>query len=272
MTTETTETTPITDTTLDDDFQSGFDNAETSTETPRADDDEPQDEASAPAAPEYVQLTRQEVEELKARAALIDEIKATQEKSFGTAFGKLGGLERDLKALKEGKRVEIDQADIDALREDFPPLAAALEKVRDLQIVSGAGIDQDAIGKLVEERAGQKVSEFKQQLESRFLRRVHPDWETYATAPEFTAWVQTQPADFQQQLAKASDEWDSDFIADAMTKAKAAAKAQADANRQVDGDASARRSRMSAAVTPRGSGNAPGPNDDDEFHAGFKTG
>lgn len=270
MTTEITDT-PDTQTateTQTDEGNEGFLEGFKDEGTPTARPPETDAEKAEP-QPEFVQLTRQEVEELKARAALVQEIKATQDKSFGTLGGTIRSIRQDLDALRQGKKVEIDQADIDALREDFPPLAAALEKVRDLQIVTAAGLDSDAIGKMVEERAAAKVSEYRQGLESRLLRRVHPDWEQYQESPEFTSWVGSQPAEYQQQLAKASDDWNSDFIADAMTAAKKAAQAAA---RTQEDDASTRRSRMSAAVTPRGSGTTSGPNDDDAFLAGFKSG
>lgn len=265
--------TEVTDEALDDDFQAGFTNAETSTETPRTDDKTGEEAKPAEqTAPEFVQLTKQEVEELKARAALIDEIKATQDKSFGTLGGTIRSIRQDLDAMRQGKKVEIDQADIDALKEDFPGLSKALEKVRDLQVIAPA-VDQDAIGKLVDERAGAKVTALLQDLESRALRRVHPDWKEYGESKEFAAWVGAQPAEYQQKLAAASDAWDSDFIGSAMTASKEAAKARANADTQAaQQDASARRSRMSAAVSPRGSGATPGPNDDDQFHEGFKTG
>jgi hypothetical protein len=273
--------TEVTDEALDDDFQAGFTNAETSTETPRTDDKTGEEanpaEQTAP-PPEFVQLTKQEVEELKARAALIDEIKATQDKSFGTLGGTIRSIRQDLDAMRQGKKVEIDQADIDALKEDFPGLSKALEKVRDLQVIAPT-VDQEAIGKMVDERAGAKVTALLQDLESRALRRVHPDWKEYGESKEFAAWVGAQPAEFQQKLAAASDAWDSDFIGSAMTSSKTAAKAKASADAKAaevasnaQDDASARRSRMSAAVSPRGSGATPGPNDDDQFHEGFKTG
>lgn len=275
MTTENLDNTATDTSTEDEDqFAAGFENGNAPTETPGPADDDTsgEQETSTTPAPEYVQLTKQEVEELKARAALVQEIKATQDKSFGTLGNTIRSIRQDLEAMRQGKKVDIEQADIDALREDFPPLAAALEKVRDLQVIGAGSLDQDAIGKLVDERAAAKVTTLQQSLEARFLKRVHPDWEQYGESADFKDWVQAQPAEYQQQLAAASDAWDSDFIGDAMTKAKEAAKQRAAASAASTASADTRRSRMSAAVTPRGSGATPGPNDDDQFHEGFKTG
>lgn len=258
-------------TTEHDDFNAGFLDDPTPTAAPGP------DEASTPAepaAPEYAQLTKQELEELKARAALIDQIQQTQEKSFGTAFGKLGGIERDLKALKEGKKVEIDQADIDALQEDFPGLAKALEKVRDLQVIqTGGTVDAEAVDKLVQERMKPLLDDIpgkvEQVVETRLLKRMHPDWETYQVSDEFRNWAKAQPAEYVQRLATT---WDADFIGDAMTKAKEAAKAAKKVDTPTEDPASTRRSRMSAAVTPRGTGGTSAPSDDDAFNEGFRTG
>ena len=236
----------------------GYDD-DSPTETPGDEDDaettaERTSDAEAeqrPAAPEYVQLTRQEVEELKARAALIDQIKATQDKGFGTVGGTIREIRQQIDAIKGGKRIEIEQSEIDELRKDgFEAHAKALEKLRDLQIVN-TGVQPEAIDKVVEER----ISGFKQQLESRFLKRVHPDWESYQEHPDFAAWVQAQPADYQAQLVKASNEWDSDFIADAMTKAKEAAKKKAAATSTRRPQPS-RETVLEAAIQPRGTGRA----------------
>ena len=83
----------------------------------------------------------------------------------------------------------------------------------------------------------------------------------------FAAWVQSQPDEFKQRLAKASGEYDSSVVSDAMTKFK---QARRTAPANTGGDpASARRSRMSAAVTPRGVGGPAAPNATDDLMAGF---
>ena len=114
----------------DADFAAGFDDDTTATptETPAAQQDdttqgektEQPTEQTAEPAPEYVQLTKAERDELFA-------LREQAQKQFGTAFGKIGGIERRLQELNSGPQVEISQEDIDALKDDFPPLAAALE-------------------------------------------------------------------------------------------------------------------------------------------------
>lgn len=239
-------------------FAEGYDD-DNPTETPG---DEDEAEATAerasdaeaeqpPAEPEYVQLTRAELEELKTRAALIEEIKATQDRSFGKFGGTIRELQNKFEAINTGKRIEIEQSEIDELRKDgFEAHAKALEKLRDLQIVN-TGVQPEAIDKVVEER----MSGFKQQLESRFLKRVHPDWESYQEHPDFAAWVKAQPAEYQTKLTAASEQWDSDFIADAMTQAKEAAKKKATSTTTRRPQPN-RETVLEAAIQPRGTGRA----------------
>ena len=266
--------TPVVEDPVDETNEDGFDEGFTQTEpTPT---ETPAEEVQAETKPEpepepqveHVQLTKAEYEDFKARIAAIDQIKATQDKSFGTAFGKLGGLERDLQNLKSGKRIEIDQKDIDALRDDFPPLAAALEKVRELQVVGGSDVDPAKIQPLIEERVKAEVTQIEQRLEKRALAKAHPDWEQFQNDAKFVEWVKKQPQEYQQKLATT---WDADVISDAMTKAKEAAKPKPTPAPRVD-PAAARRSRMAAAVAPKGTGGQRASDPDAEFDSGFKSG
>lgn len=221
---------------------------------------------------EFVQLTKAEHEALTAAAAAVPELRAAIDKGLGTAFGKMGGYERDMQAIKAGKRVEIDQADIDALREDFAPIANALQKVRDMQVIhAGAVIDDAAIDAMVEQRMAPAIervrTETAQAFEVRLLTREHRDWATVTKTPEFLAYASAQPADVQAKLA---DSWDADFLSDFLTDFKKATKPQGQANEEPS-NTSTRRGRMSAAATPHGSGRSSAATDpEDDLDAGFK--
>lgn len=244
-------------------FAAGFDDDTTATptETPAAQQDGTQQpESTEPAqpaepAPEYVQLTKAERDELFA-------LREQATKQFGTAFGKIGGIERRLQELNTGAQVEISQEDIDALKDDFPPLAAALEKVRSLRTLPG-GMDPDKLESLVAER----VSKLEQRFELRLLTQAHPDWQQIDQSPDFKAWVQAQPDEFKQRLVEASNSYDSATVSDAMTRFKQSRRTAAPAA----DPASARRSRMSAAVTPRGVGGPAAPNPNDDLMDGFNS-
>ncbi len=247
-------------------FAAGFDDDTTATptETPAEQqdaDNQQQEQAAAPAepaAPEYVQLTKAERDELFA-------LREQAHKQFGTAFGKIGGIERRLQELNSGAQVEISQEDIDALKDDFPPLAAALEKVRNLRALPGGGVDQEQISNLVAER----VSAVEQKFELRLLAKDHPDWKQIDADPAFAQWVAAQPDEFKQTLAQASQSYDSSVVSDAMTKFKQSRKA-APATPAAD-RATAWKSRAAAAVTPRGSGGGAAGDSTDPFLAGFNA-
>ncbi len=247
-------------------FAAGFDDdtTETPTETPadQQDGDNRQQEASSvpaePPAPEYVQLTKAERDELIAT-------RQQWEKQFGTAFGKIGGIERRLQELNSGTQVDISQEEIDALKDDFPPLAAALEKVRSLRALPVGGVDQEQIASLVAE----KVSAVEQKFELRLLAKDHPDWKQIDADPAFAQWVAAQPDEFKQTLAQASQAFDSSVVSDAMTKFKQSRKA-APATPAAD-RASAWKSRAAAAVTPRGAGGTAASDSTDHFMSGWNS-
>ena len=241
-------------------FDEGFANAPAPTVAPVQEQEEAKDETPPV---EYAQLTKAEYDELKS-------LRATQEKSFGTAFGKIGGIERTIAQLQAAPQVEISQEDIDTLRGDgFEPLALALEKVRNLKVISN-GIAPEKLDEMLQQRIAPALesidSKIAQTVEVRLLSKQHPDWKEIDQSEDFKTWIGQQPKPWIDQLLKANESYDSDFIGAAMTKFKQSRKPVA------PGPAPAGRSRMSAAVTPRGSGTPTAANALDEFDAGFKTG
>lgn len=246
-------------------FAAGFDDDTTATptETPaEQQDNATQQEASTaqaePAAPEYAQFTKAERDELMA-------LREQAQKQFGTAFGKIGGIERTLQQLNSSAQVDISQEDIDALKDDFPPLAAALEKVRNLRALPGGGVDQEQLASLVAE----KVNAVEQKFELRLLSKDHPDWKQIDADPAFAQWVAAQPDEFKQTLTQASQSYDSSVVSNAMSMFKQSRRT-AQGNQGSD-PASARRSRMSAAVTPRGTGGTAAGDSTDPFLTGFNS-
>jgi len=224
---------------------------------------EPRDDVQEP--PEYAQLTKAELAELKDRAAAVEAIRAAQDKSFGTAFGKIGGIERQLRELQTGTQIEISEDEIRTLREDgWDVLANALDKVRNLRgLPGGAGLDESRVNEVVQQRMAELPVVVEQTVEKRLLAREFPDWEQYTATPEFLGWAAKQPAEYQQKLANT---WDSQFIGEAIKKAKEASRPT---QRQGAQDQPQRRSRFEAAVTPRGNGAPPSASTVDDFDAGF---
>lgn len=241
-------------------FDEGFANAPSApTTTPGQ---QREDDPTEIPAVEYAQLTRAQYDDLLA-------LKATQEKSFGTAFGKLGGIERTLQQLQSAPQVDIEQADIDALREDFPPLAAALEKVRNLRAIGGNGLDPGKLDEMVQQRIAPALDSINdrvaQAVELRLLSKQHPDFKEVDADPAFAAWVQAQPEKFRTGLAQASASYDSEAVASAITAFKQSRKSAAPGN----DPAAVRRARLSAGITPKGGGGFTGASPNDDFDSGF---
>jgi len=263
----------------EDAFNSGFDTTDqkTATETPQSvqsettqpgtdqpTGSEPPQGQAAP-APKYVQITEEDFERLKSGASLAEKLKDTADRSFGTAFGKIGGIERELQTLRQGaKRVTIDPKTIETLRGEIPELADALEQINGLAAVAAApAVDETKLEELVQAR----VSPLEQKFETRIVLLQHPDMEAIKKSPDFHAYVQALPAEESQVLLNT---WDSTVISGHLSKFKAQQAQRKPPPPNPQGDDTARRSRMQAAVTPRGNGaQAPAPSADDEFNAGF---
>lgn len=213
-------------------------------------------------APKYAQITEEQWQEIQSRAARADELKATLEKVSGTAFGKIGGIERTLQQLQSSGVGQVSAEDFTKLSAEFPDLAemlveglnAALKKAPRAQQVDLAEVEGKFNAALAERLDKQELA-----LETRLLTSRHKDWREVVATPEFQAWQLTKPITFQQQLAGR----DSDFIADALTEFKTARKAA---------DANTRRGRIEAAVTPRGTGGNATHDTEDPFMAGLRTG
>jgi hypothetical protein len=231
--------------------------------------EEVQAEVVAPEpAPEYAQITKQEYEAILARAAEIDQIKATQEKSLGTAFGKIGGIERrlaEMSAAPTAPVFDFSDDEIAGLKDDWPQLAAALGK---LKSAKPAAIDYSAAAEHLkpnfEQIRNDALTAARQELRAELLAEKHEDWELIVASQAFDAFTKAQPATFQASLAKASQDWNHREIAKAITSFKEA-QARATAN------ANARRSRLESAVNPRGTAPvAQTASAEEELLAGFK--
>lgn len=237
----------------DEGFDDGFTSPNAPTETPGM--EQVNTESTTEAKPAQPTMD----ERLAAAEALIETLRTSQEKGLGTAFGKIGGIERNL-----GKAgVPIDQTDIDAMRDDgFESHARALEKIRDLQVVrTGATLNDD-------DKADIRVS-LKREMQIEAVEGDHPDWREQVVTPEFQAWKSKQSTADQQRL---DNEWNPNFITKKLTEFKASRQRQA-TTAPADATPSERKGRFAAAVTPRGTGSTPSANtDDDEFDSGFKTG
>ena len=253
---------------------------------------------AAAATPKYVQLTEEEAATLRSRAQMVDEIQASMNKQFGTAFGKMGGFERTLKQLQDQLQqgnglqpIELSRDDLAQLKEQYPDLADAI--AADLKTVlgktRGPGVNPEQLQSLVQQHFDALLPSVEatvtRRLEVKQLNKAVPDWEATLKSADFGTWFAAQPADYQSR-SRASEESDvvvgviKDFRAAQEAASKAAAdakaapdKAAAEAKQRRDA-AQTRSQQLAAAVQPQGAGgHGPGPATAmDEFMSGFATG
>lgn len=243
-----------------DDFDAGFDGTDVApTETPE----------QAPDAPKFVQITEQDYQKLMSGATAIDEIKAAQEKQFGTAFGKIGGIERIINQLQStsGGNIQVTAEDFEELVSEYPELAElqikGLNKALSKMQGGGNSITQEQIETLMQQRLDPALSALESKvetkLESRRVARTHPDWVDVCKSPEFTAWINTKP-----NAAEIVSSNDSDTVIKTINEFKALKKPKPQTQ--------TRQNRFADAVTPKGTGGYEESNtDDDDFNAGFNS-
>lgn len=234
--------------------------------------------AAAPAdEPKMTQIPEDEYRKLLDGVAKIGDI----EKQFGTAFGKIGGIERMLDQLKSsapaGEKIELSKDVVADLAAEFPEMAdlqyKTLQKLVDVlntRTVTPASahadaaqpsaqpVDVDAIKKsirreLVEETLNEFDEKWKETIGLPDDKGVIPD-------TPFRQWLAKQSKDYHD---KVKSTYSAPVLTDALSKFKAAQR-----------KAQGRREVLDAAVEITGSrGQAPNasPTDDDEFNAGFKS-
>lgn len=220
-------------------------------------------------APEYVQLTRQELDELKAAAAKT----ASYDKQFSTVFGTVGRFEKLVKEVQTQQSEatgKLSSAAFDKLKEQFPELAdMTREAVQNALAGKAPEIDKSEIERLRAERL---------EAEMEALEDAHPNWRelTGAAAPgeaspehPFRKWLASKDEPYQVRINKTeSAAVMSRAIDRFQSETKKPAKPAPDTAR-----ADARREQIAAAVTPRGDGARPstGPTTaEDAFLSVFK--
>lgn len=293
----------VEDTGSDDDFLAGIDGStETPSQTAPQEEQKPEPQADPAAqvetpAPEFIQITKADWEALQSRAAAIDELKVAQERLAGTAFGKIGDLQRQLKEGGSRGPVKLSEEDFAELKADYPELADSqlkgLQRVLDKIGGPAAAFDTEAIDKRMEERLLQQ----RQELVEETLETVVPEWKQDVATPDFMGWVEKQPGwkpqyadqrytdlirkDPNSELSKLIKANPSSPVAQFFSSRPSDAAALVGAYRRDKSAAteqprqappSARKQQLAAATTPKSSGaRAPTRTEDDDFLAGVNA-
>lgn len=294
----------------DADFEAGYNGAPTEETPPAAgsagEDGEGASTASPPAEkvaePEYVQITKAELDQLKALSTQIEQIRADSRKAADTANGRYGELARTLQQIRAaapaGGKVEVTDEIVADIKAEFPELsAAALSAFKKFaEKLPGTGTAPAFDPSQVQTM----VAESEQRVERKLLTALHRDWETViglrdenGNVPdtEYRRWIQTQPEEYRNKVLSS---WDAVTVADSIDAFKAAAKAAAEkaatekaaaekaaaekangtkTTQQATRSTTRQRTLAAAAATPRGEGSAPpAATDDDQFEAGYASG
>lgn len=236
--------------------------------------------AATPAAdePKMTQISEDEYRKLLDGVARIDEIEGALEKQFGTAFGKIGGIERVLDQLKSsapaGGKIELSKEVVADLAAEFPEMAElqykTLQKLVDVLNTRTPAPEVGAAqpsAPVVDEAAIEK--RVRRAIAEETLDTFDENWRETIGLPDdagkipdtpFRQWLKKQPTEYANRVAST---YSATVLTDALSKFKAAqVKAQG------------RREVLDAAVEVTGSGGqAPDARstDDDEFNEGFKS-
>lgn len=221
-------------------------------------------EAAKPDAPEVMQVTRAQWEELTGKAAGVDELR----RQMSSVTGRMGDFAKRLDG--NGQMVEVTEDDFPELKAEFPELVKAqvagvnnaLKKAR----LSGGGVSEDVLNREVQ--AATAVVR-RQAIDVQLDNIVDGNWVEEIRKPEFKAWRDGN-ADM-AALCQSDDPRDAATALRGWVKHKTATKPVAPAPAV---KTSTRSQQLAAATTPRGTAGQPParPGEDDDFAAGFKTG
>lgn len=247
--------------------------------------------AASAAAPEYVQLTKEQFERLNAAADRI----AGYDQQFSKAFGTIGDVQKLVRQLQaqtpRGLKVEIPKDAFAGLAKDFPELAEHVRAGLDATLKGITGTSTEMTRPDPEE-VSRIVSERTRAVQLEALDEEYPDWRTIVGAVQegqapdpnnpFRKWLATKDAAYQARIngtqsaavitrAIAAFQKDTANPAPQTSPGRPAAAPRIDPKAQA---AQARQARLRQAIQPRGDGAQPPArnSDEDEFEAGFKSG
>jgi hypothetical protein len=207
-------------------------------------------------------MTEDQLKELLAKAAEVDKLREQQNK----AFGALGSLKQSIEQLRNQPRpkataVQVTKEKFAKLSQMFPEMAEALAEDLNGVLTGSAPADVTHIEQAVEQRLQERLEVQKMEFETKLLSTTHPDWQEVRSSPDFEKWMGLLKPEYAHQLQTT---WDSRFVSDAMTEFKNWK------SKAVQGQAQ-KKSRLEAAITPKGGPVAPAKTLDDAFLEGFKS-
>ena len=205
------------------------------------------EEQPAEVKPEYAQITKEEWESLKNSADLINQLRTTQDKGFGTFGETIRGIKSQLQGMTAGKKFDMSTEKIEEYREaGFPELADAFEFISGMHSAPAMPTPE----------APDISQQIEHTVEKRLLARDHRDWQQIDGDPRFHAFIGLLPDDRRQALRQASNDYDSSVISREMTAFKQSLQKPATPDTAQEDQSASRRRIMRASIMPRGSGSA----------------
>lgn len=275
----------------DADFDSGFSEpSQALTETPDtaaegaaapAETAQP-DQAAAPSVPApNRKFTQAQIDEILKKAASIDEVRSEYQKKFDTMAGTMGSMKQMLDRLQsttgQGAGISLNKEDFkEMIDEGYPDLAEmqvkAMNRAFDRLKASGAapnGASTEQVAEIIKQQLGTQATSMSTSLREQITQEIaldhlaeqHSDYKEVLNSADFQKWSGENKIKERKDRAGVAFEesLNANFIGKILSDFKASQK-----------QAATRTNRLAAAVTPRGAGGfTPGPDEDDEFNAGF---
>lgn len=214
-------------------------------------------------------LNEEQIKNLFNKVGTVDELNGRIEK----VFSKLGEFNRTIGELKQHAQsssgVKLSADKLKRLSSEFPEMAQMIAE--DLsEALQGAGgsqapaFDPSQVDQLVSDRLSAVEKKINEEMEKRWLKRQHRDWESVVQSDDFNLWKDNVlPKDEADQL---NGSWDADYISEKLTDFKSW-RDKAKQSKET------KQKRLEAAIAPKGEAAGHGSAMDEEaaMAAAFKA-
>lgn len=251
-----------------DAFHSGFSGTNEPLDEPIDESGDAHELEHEEVAPEYMQITRQQFDDLQSRMGEIDHLKTAYAKTSGSIGNMNQILERLQAETPKGESVEFTADDVSDLTDEFgDEMGAAqlkvLQKIAGKLHGTGPAFDPAQFDTRLEETSTSIRSSVKTEILQDMLTDAHPDWVTVRETPEFGTWKESLSESDRNALDTSNSVG---YISGRLTEFKDSLKKK----EAVSAKGNNRREVMQAAVQPRGDGrHAQTKSATDDFHSGF---
>lgn len=271
-------------------FSGGFEEVEQSGEEKQTEETPPADQAetaettedSTPETvstpePEFVQLTKAELAELKAGVSKVQALEAQLTKQGRDTSGRMGGLEQTLKeikaAIQTGSAPDISEEDFEELKSEYPDLAKlvvagmgrAVKKAKGAQAPPAfdAAHISELVNHAVDTRVPVHLTQREEENQRKAFDKVVPDWRDIVKSPGWAAWLGAQPQDYQAQITST---WDHDVLEPAFKKFK---ETLTPPPAPTPKPSAPKRDRFAESAVPKSTGGVSTKTEKDPFTEGF---